>query len=541
MTDRSIIAGASQEFSAFVSTAYDSPEFVKENPDAGIGILQAAFICGYTIALLLSGHFVHTMRWKPLVLGGLCVWWLGVLGSGNAKQYNSFYVLLFSRMATGCSEAAFQVVAPPLIQDRGGNMAGFWLSIYLTGLPLGLAFGYVYGSHMAGSDEWGWDWAYYFMCIASIPILAVMMFVRDETNGGILGRAGESVNVDNIDYGEDDGEGPIAQQPLLARSNEDEAQTLQGPEGENFTLVSEIKACLSSPVLVTLSLGWSAIIGVVASLGTFGGAFVLALQLYDDERDAAYSFGVAAALAGVIGTPLGGSLVDKIMERYTGSNTHEPMRGGEGIDDSLRYPIIASVVARINALVVTAMLFVVPTLVMKDATFFLSFLFIGWTLLFMTQTGVTLVALLSVDRSHRPNAMAFLMITSHLLGDVPLPIVLGLIKDQFAPSCRVRESGEFEDPEGCKAQQAGVRQTLAIAYAWILWSIIFLEITRRIARHKIWKTRTEEHNTLLLQEENGSEDNRAFQYYHSRFQPPQYDEKANDDVSPSFGTSALKG
>ena len=58
-------------------------------------------------------------------------------------------------MATGCSEAAFQVVAPPLIQDRGGRHSGLWLSIYLTGLPVGLAFGYVYGSFIASSEQWG--------------------------------------------------------------------------------------------------------------------------------------------------------------------------------------------------------------------------------------------------------------------------------------------------------------------------------------------------------------------------------------------------
>ena len=40
MTDRTIIAGANKEFSAFVSSAPDSPQFVKDNPDAGIGLLQ---------------------------------------------------------------------------------------------------------------------------------------------------------------------------------------------------------------------------------------------------------------------------------------------------------------------------------------------------------------------------------------------------------------------------------------------------------------------------------------------------------------------
>ena len=86
MTDRSIVAGASQEFSAFVSSAHDSPQVVQDNPDAGIGLLQASFIFGYAVSLLLSGHYVHKIRWKPLVFSSLCVWWLGVLGSGNAKQ-----------------------------------------------------------------------------------------------------------------------------------------------------------------------------------------------------------------------------------------------------------------------------------------------------------------------------------------------------------------------------------------------------------------------------------------------------------------------
>ena len=40
MTDRTIIAGANKEFSAFISSAPDSPQFVKDNPDAGIGLLQ---------------------------------------------------------------------------------------------------------------------------------------------------------------------------------------------------------------------------------------------------------------------------------------------------------------------------------------------------------------------------------------------------------------------------------------------------------------------------------------------------------------------
>lgn len=149
MADRAIIPGASKEFSAFLSDASDAPGIVRDNPDAGLGILQAGFIGGYSVAIVLSSHFVHKLRWKTLVLLGLTIWWIAVLGSGTALTLNSYYMLLVSRMASGVSEAAFHVVAPPLIQDRSGRDAGLWLSVYLCGMPVGLALGYVYGSFMA--------------------------------------------------------------------------------------------------------------------------------------------------------------------------------------------------------------------------------------------------------------------------------------------------------------------------------------------------------------------------------------------------------
>jgi MFS family permease len=520
---------------------------------------------GYTIAIILSGHYVHKIKWKPLVFSGLCIWWLGVLGSGNAKQYNSFYVLLFSRMATGCAEAAFQVVAPPLIQDRAGDRAGFWLSVFLMGLPLGLSVGYIYGSHMATSVLWGWDWAYYWMCIGSFPLLIVFAFVRDKTNGGIL--SGEEVEV--VEEGLEEDATILTEaivdettltsstatlEPLLpppsrtsssnitinnnnsevTTSSKHHNNTSGNDKKDKFTILSEVKTCLNSKILVSLSLGQAAIFGVVTALGTFGGAFILALQLFNDEKVAATWFGITAALAGVIGTPLGGSLVDKILARYGAGDTADNHNGsgggvrGEGVDDSLRHPIIASILPRMNALVAIGMIFIFPTLAMRNAAFFLCFLFVGWTLLFATQTGISICAMLSVSKAHRPNALAFLSIAGHLLGDVPLPIVLGLIKDKLAPGCKVGEDGSFSNPDECSSQEKGVRVTLAIAYAWVLWSLVFFELARRLSRIEIGKRRSDEINSLLLQEDDGADgaaangdkgNNSTFQYYHSKFQP----------------------
>lgn len=197
------------------------------------------------------------------------------------------------------------------------------------------------------------------------------MLVTDESNGGILGGCTESneiiMTVDGGGVGE----------PLLgsATAESETNQTImQQQHRKEVTLFSEVKACLSSPVLVSLSLVWAAIIGVVASLGTFGGAYAMALDLFDNQRVAATWFGIAAASAGVVGTPLGGRLADRVLARYGGVH--------DGHDDgSIRHAMNASMLSRVNVLVALALVSIFPTLLMTEAVFFLSFLFIGWTLL----------------------------------------------------------------------------------------------------------------------------------------------------------------
>ena len=44
MTDRAIIPGANVQFVNFIQHAYDSPEFAKNNPDAGIGLVNGKCI-----------------------------------------------------------------------------------------------------------------------------------------------------------------------------------------------------------------------------------------------------------------------------------------------------------------------------------------------------------------------------------------------------------------------------------------------------------------------------------------------------------------
>jgi hypothetical protein len=67
----------------------------------------------------------------------------------------------------------------------------------------------------------------------------------------------------------------------------------------------------------------------------------LALNLFNDEQDAAILVCMAAAAAGIIGLPLGGRLADKVSQRC----------GGRGHDDSPCHALNASMLPRINDIV----------------------------------------------------------------------------------------------------------------------------------------------------------------------------------------------
>eukprot|EP00550_Attheya_septentrionalis_P009271 CAMPEP_0198294724 /NCGR_PEP_ID=MMETSP1449-20131203/23921_1 /TAXON_ID=420275 /ORGANISM="Attheya septentrionalis, Strain CCMP2084" /LENGTH=513 /DNA_ID=CAMNT_0043994769 /DNA_START=54 /DNA_END=1595 /DNA_ORIENTATION=- len=452
MIDRGILPGSSSKFAAFVGLAGDTPAVFKRNPDAALGLLQAAYIVGYTVAILISSHMAHTRKWKNLISVGMSVWFLAVIGSGLSFAASSFYLLLFSRIVTGVAEASFHVVAPPIIQDRGGAHSGFYLSIYLAAMPVGLSTGYVYGFFLGDNENLGWQWAYFFLAIASAPIILACFFVRDSANGGIL-PGGTLVHKETVLH-KDGKPGKLHQ----------------------MTYWDEIAVCLSSPVLIYTILGYSVMIAVVSVLGTFGGAFVLALELFDDEKTASLFFGFAAACAGIIGMPIGGLIADRVLEKHGGGNR-----------DEASFRILPPMLTAVNMCVIASILSCWPTTITSNPGLFLLFLFFGWTFLFMAQSGVAFSIMMSVPSIYRPNALACSALLSHALGDVPAPIIFGALKDQMAPACIISPDGEFQDPDECRTQHKGVRVTLAVMFAYMSFAALFFELARRGAQSQLSK------------------------------------------------------
>jgi hypothetical protein len=55
---------------------------------------------------------------------------------------------------------------------------------------------------------------------------------------------------------------------------------------------------------------------------------------------------------------------------------------------------------------------------------------------------------------------------------------------QFAPACVITETGGLVNLDLCRTQHVGIRKTLAIAYAWLTWTILFFYLARRLALRK---------------------------------------------------------
>lgn len=62
---------------------------------------------------------------------------------------------------------------------------------------------------------------------------------------------------------------------------------------------------------------------VLCGLGTFGSSFLMGLGYFDSETAASSTFGSVVCLAGVIGTPLGGILLDYGMNQSDKKHEHD--------------------------------------------------------------------------------------------------------------------------------------------------------------------------------------------------------------------------
>ncbi|CAM9629678.1 unnamed protein product, partial [Discosporangium mesarthrocarpum] len=181
----------------------------------------------------------------------------------------------------------------------------------------------------------------------------------------------------------------------------------------------EVATILSSPTFCLVVLGAAACNGVSVGMGTFGTGFVLGLGLAETENTGAAIFGGLVCLAGVVGTPVGGWLIDRADE--------------EGrLTDGTKLKVV---LGQAVCLFCSATLPLVILATQTSLLWFALLLLLGGSLLFSATPHLNLAVMLAVPKQNRPLALALNAVGVHAMGDVSSPVIIGAVKDALAPAC----------------------------------------------------------------------------------------------------------
>jgi MFS transporter, Spinster family, sphingosine-1-phosphate transporter len=465
--DRGIVPGSTNEFDAFITRTIDT-----DTPDVYLGLLQSAFIVGFCIASIVCGHAVH--YYPPFFLCGigLSIWIVAVLFSGIALWAESYTFLLIARMLSGCGEASFQCSVPPWIQSNSEEgTQGMWLSLFYTAIPVGTAIGYVYSALI--SDSIGAKWAFFIEGCLMVPFVLYLFTVshryptlttrKKSASDSITEQVTDNLLNNDKQYDRDDIDS------VNHKINEHEPRP---------SIIEELRAIFKRPMYITVALGYAAQTGSLIGVATFGSAFLMGLGFYDTETQSSSIFGIVISIGGIIGTLSGGYFLDKAIARETA----KAKRARDSVELSLdglaalnakeakESKVIemreaCNLIAISNSLGALCMWSVY---FIYDKTLFMTMICIGCSLIFFATPGISIAAMNAVKNENRAFAMAMMSVILHGLGDVPSPVLAGLLKDHLAPSCIGSDSASDE----CRADGTGLRTTFLIITLWLGWTIV---------------------------------------------------------------------
>lgn len=117
-----------------------------------------------------------------------------------------------------------------------------------------------------------------------------------------------------------------------------------------------------------------------------------------------------------------------------------------------------TVVTLVGLLVCLAAPFCVPL----GLPVFAAVLGVGTLALFAATAGTNIAIMASVPAEARPLAIGLGTVITHAFGDVPSPILIGLLSDRLAP--------DFAD--GRPRSRTGLQITLLIVVCWIAWAVL---------------------------------------------------------------------
>jgi predicted MFS family arabinose efflux permease len=147
--------------------------------DSALGALGTAFTLLYAFVGVPLGRLSDRAPRKTILAAAVFVWSALTAVSGLAR---SFWQLFVTRLGVGVGEAACAPAGTSLIGDLyPPARRARALSLFMMGLPIGIALSYFFASYVA--HAWGWRAAFYVAGIPGVLAAIAALFIDEPLRG----------------------------------------------------------------------------------------------------------------------------------------------------------------------------------------------------------------------------------------------------------------------------------------------------------------------------------------------------------------------
>jgi len=277
----------------------------------------------------------------------------------------NFASLFAARAAVGVGEAAYTTIGPGLLSDYfPRGERGRVMAIFFCAIPVGSALGYVIGGFV--DVHFGWRMAFFVAGVPGLILALLCLGLHDPPRGG------------------QDRDSPAE------------------PQGASRPAARYLALLKNRPYVFTIA-GYAAYTFALGGLAYWMPAFLERMR-HVPEKSATFSFGLIVIVTGFVGTFAGGWLGD-FCARYT-----------------QRAYLWISAVATLAAVP-----FAWIALTVTSPQIYLVCMVMAQLLMFLSTGPINATIVNLVRPTQRASANALGVFSIHLLGDVPSPLLIGLI------------------------------------------------------------------------------------------------------------------
>ena len=313
-------------------------------------------------------------------------------------------------------------LAPPFIDDYApDHLRGAWLALFYSAIPIGQAVGFVFGGKM-NSSSLGWRGAFLIEAFAMAPFTIVCFFAsnRFKPRKNAVIAASLSTSPSSDDHmslpllGHESADAALSHTPVKPA-----AAASLSPLQLIKRLFRDVWACLTTPMWTLATFGYASFTFTLGSFAYWGPTIVTRLFPDVPLDTADLAFGGVTAGTGLVGTAIGGVILDRLIKRDA------TVQVGESLSKSGKTMLILFFSMCIGSPVLFFAFF------MKSFSLMMVLLAIGELFLFITTAPSNAVLLWCVPSDQRAFSMAFSVVVMHLFGDVPSPVFTGYLLQQY--------------------------------------------------------------------------------------------------------------